>query len=477
MAEVAQLPQPDQASTRSSSSIDSPSNRKPGRRVLLLAFDFPPRRTSGVYRPAALTRYLAHQGWQTTVVTVNAGEGATTDNALLEKLPPGVHVVRTPYLRLKSWERIAANTVRSVGALRSPSDSNHQSMLDRSLRRCAGWAQSLLYFPDDTVGWVPFALEKALALHMRRPFDVIYTTHPPRAAHLVGMLLKLLCGVPWVAEFRDPWIIPEGVQEIPGIPVPARSRNLWLARNMIFRFADALIPVTQGYADELRGFYQVPAQKIRVIPNGFDEGDFQVRGGTAPAFFDPGLVHWSHFGTIYPQFSGQFFPVLARFVHAQPDLKNRLRVHIIGFPDEQAQRYAQDAELREIIQVHRFIPHGDALEAMRASHGLLLFYNHSYISSSSIPGKIYEYLRVGRPILALAYDGGVRALVEAANAGYVVPPDDPDALWKALAGLLQQSREGHSPAPPRPEFVAQFRYDRLARELAEILHCVTEREP
>lgn len=473
MVETAEAQEP-----REASAYRAGSDRSRGsRRVLLIAFSFPPQRTSGVYRPAALTRYLKNYGWQTTVLTVQGADEPATDTTLLDKLPSETRVVRTAFWQIKGWEKVARNarnTVQSVKVLRSEPVSRRQSAIDRAIRILGGWVQSLLYFPDDTVGWVPLALEKALALHLQERFDVIYTTHPPRAAHVIGLLTKLLCGVPWVAEFRDPWIIPEDSQGIPGIPIPARARNQWLARKMIFRCADALIPVTEGYADELRNRYEVADDRIRLVPNGFDEDDFQDTSGAPPAIFEPGYVHWSHFGTIYPGFSGSFFPMLADMVRSNAEIKHRLRIHIIGFPDEQTDYYARESDLRDMIKVHRFLQHRDALEAMRRSHGLLLFYSHEYVSASSVPGKLYEYLRVGRPILAVAYDGGVRTLVEGARAGWVVPPDDPEAMRKALTEMLAHHRNGKGSLPVRQDFVAQFRYDQLAGKLADVLDGVAK---
>ncbi|MGH9602054.1 MAG: glycosyltransferase family 4 protein [Terriglobales bacterium] len=453
------------------------------KKVLLIAYSFPPHRSSGVYRPAAFAKYLLREGWQPTVLTVTGAPGQE-DPSLLRKIPPEVRIVRTHYPKLRSWEDWLISLVASVTARFAPAPpdaassaahSTHHAAA-RPLRRwAAGLIQDHLYFPDESAGWVPVALEKALELHFRERFDVVYTTHPPRAGHVVGMLLRALCRVPWLAEFRDPWTLPPSARPIPEMAVPAPARNRWLLRRMVGT-ADAILTVTPGYAEELVSVWGAPASRVQVINNGFDDEDFSALAANngRPAWMPPDCVHLAHFGTIYPEFHGSFFPALVEAVRESEDVRRRLRVHIIGFPSREVMAYAGREDLREVLQFHKFLSHSDALAAMRSSQCLLLFYGHPYTSQSSIPGKIYEYLRVGRPVFALAYQGGLRELVEQGNAGWVLPPDDIPGIKHLLTELASQKLP--MPPPPAPEFVSQFRYDHLAKKLAATLDKVSRRE-
>ena len=89
------------------------SSRK-AKRVLVVSYDFPPNRTSAVYRMTGLTKYLPDFGWLPTVLTIRAGEG-TQEPKLLEKLPPDVDVVRTRLLRINGWENRIARADRGRG--------------------------------------------------------------------------------------------------------------------------------------------------------------------------------------------------------------------------------------------------------------------------------------------------------------------------------------------------------------------------
>src|SRR5215469_15920677 len=135
------------------------------RRVLVVTYDFPPNRTSAVYRMTGLTRSLPQYGWHPTVVTIQS-KGVVKEPTLLEKLPPEVVIVRTKSLRINAWEDDVASAIHSVGGLRSKTNGTRkQWRFDSVLRSFAAFVRSTVYFPDDTVGWIPYALATAIKLH------------------------------------------------------------------------------------------------------------------------------------------------------------------------------------------------------------------------------------------------------------------------------------------------------------------------
>jgi glycosyltransferase involved in cell wall biosynthesis len=431
------------------------------KRVLVVSFDFPPVRTSAVYRMTGLAKYLPQLGWQPTVLTIRRAQG-DQEPRLLEKLSPQVRVVRTRYLHVSGWEDSTASAVRGLGGLRSAPIDTRQSRFDRYLRFLGKLMRSTLYFPDDTVGWVPFGLAKAIQLHRDQPFDLVYTTNPPRSAAVIGLLLKALCGVHWVSEFMDPWYPPKG---------RLRRKSEDRLQALLVRKADRVVVMVKQHAEELGRLFGVPCERFAVVRNGFFEEDFAFAEIAGKDVLRPGYFHLSHFGTIYPENSGSFFPALAELVRECPELKERLRVNIVGYPSEEAVRYASEGELKDIIQIHGFIQErAEVLQMMRASHCLLLFWGRPDFSRLAVAGKTYDYLRVGRPILAVTHEGGVKELVEEAKAGWVVPPDNAKAIKQALGAVLCNHREDDFSRPSRPEFVAQFRWERQAEHLARVFH-------
>lgn len=427
--------------------------------VLLVAFDFPPRRTSGIYRPAGLTKYLVRLGWRPTVLTVRPRDTELQDPVLLERIPPQVEIVRTRWLNLMAWEDSTATAFRRAGALNPQAKAAPSSKLDRQLRWLAESVRSWFYFPDDTIGWVPFGLAKAIRLAYRHRFDLVYTTSPPRSSLVIGLLLKFLLRTPWVAEFRDPWYPPRRRMRA--------AAERWLLRRIGQR-ADAIVVMTLGHANELSAL-GIPTSKLQVVPNGFDEEDFHAQGAAARnCFLAEGFTNLMHLGTVYPNCSGKFFDALKELVQECPAIAQKVRVNIIGYPDEVVQRYTSDEVLGPVLRMHGFIDHSHSIEIMRSSDCLLLFWANPDFARLAVAGKSYEYLRAGPPIFAITHDGPMKALIEGAGAGWVAHPEDTASIKKILRRVIIEDRGSQPINSARTQFVSQFGYDQLAGRMADI---------
>src|SRR5690349_7654601 len=136
------------------------------KRVLVVAYDFPPRRTSGVYRTTRLTRYLHGLGWIPTVLTVERREADLEDSTLLEGFPSQIEVERVKDLNISGWEETAAQGIRATGGLRSSGKAVRQPLLDQWIRAAGELIRSMFYFPDEFIGWVPAALMRAIQLNL-----------------------------------------------------------------------------------------------------------------------------------------------------------------------------------------------------------------------------------------------------------------------------------------------------------------------
>ena len=351
--------------------------------------------------------------------------------------------------------------IAGVDGIQPVAAVHREGRFDRQLRSLAELLRSTLYFPDETVGWVPFALSSAIVLHQRNPFDAVYATSPPRSAPLIGLLMKLFYGVPFVFELMDPWY-----------PVKGRFRRKsdeWV-QALLLRKADRVVVMVRQHAEELSQFFHVPPEKIAVVRNGFFEEDFASPKTVEQPPLDPRYFHLSHFGTIYPDNYGCFFSALTELLRESPGLRGWLRVNMFGYPCESVQRYAAEGELKDVIQVRGFLEdRAQILQMMRASDCLLLFWGREDFSTLAVAGKTYDYLRVGRPVLALTHEGGVKELVEGAGAGWAVPPENKEGIKQVLKMAIESQRTNGVPRPPRPEFVAQFRWERLTETFAEVL--------
>ncbi len=437
------------------------------KKVLLIAFDFPPRRTSGIYRPTGMCKYLSQFGWEPTVLTVGSRPGELEDPLLLERLPKGVRVFRTPYLNVARWEERTANVVRSAGGLKAEGQSKSTSKFDHWIRKSAAFVRSCVYFPDEFVGWVPFGFYRALRLVMEEHFDLIYTTSPPRPAPVIGLLLKALTGMRWVAEFRDPWYPP---------PRPIRrATERWL-QLMMLRRAEKILVVAKGYAAELRAAYGIDPVKIAVVSNGFDEEDFVSVEADSPPLLSKDFVNLTHLGTVYADCVGNFFDAVEQLMTQYPEMQNKVRINFIGFPDQSILRHASGGAARTLIRIIPFLGHANAIRAMHESDGLLLFYGRASFSRLYVAGKMYEYLRSGRPILAVTRGGETEEMIREGNAGWAVHPEHTEGIKQALVRLLRLGGSDEPVPTPRRDYVDQFCYERLAEKLARVFDSAVSHE-
>lgn len=427
------------------------------KRVLVVSFDFPPRRTSAVYRMTGLSGALPGFGWQPTVLTIGTMFG-TQEPELLDKLPREIHIERTRYICASGWEKRVAGAIRGAGGFQTGPDDVRQSHLDRWLRRGGKILRSAFYFPDEMIGWLPFALARAIRLHREQKFDLIYTTSPPRSTPVIGLLFKRLSGIPWVSEFMDPWY-----------PRESRIRTSaehWLETRLM-NVADRVVVMVPGHAEQLAREFRMDPRKLAVVRNGFFEEDFASLGPVPHRLLEPGRFHLSHLGTVYPGNEGKFFEALKALLQRRPALRNRFRLHLVGAAHESILRHANDPELKDVIEVHGFLPNrSDVLDVMRASDGLLLLWGRPDFSRMAAAGKTYDYLRAGRPILAVTGEGAVKQLVEEAKAGRAVDPGDMVGMQQALLTAIENKDKVLPPQPVRPEYVAQFQWERQAEVLA-----------
>jgi glycosyltransferase involved in cell wall biosynthesis len=437
---------------------------------MVISFDFPPRRTSATYRLGNLTRYLLSPRWQPTVLTIKIRPEDLAEPEQFQKISRDIRIERTAYWRVSKWEAVAHKTVKSAGAFKSPAMEVPPTLFDRALRRLAAFVRSCLYFPDYSVGWVPFGVGRGLRLIRKQRFDVIFTSEPPRAASVVGLFLKLLTGIPWVFEVMDPWYPPDR---------PWRRRfEHWLF-GLMLRRADAVVVMTEGHKQDLHERFVIPESKLHVIPNGFDEEDFHpdhaAMVGTPTEMCSPGYIHFSHFGTVYPRNAGRFFPALAELLAETPELRQRVRIHMVGFPDQSIRRFVQESGLGDVVEFREFITsHAQVLREMYATHCLLLFWGDREFSRLAAAGKTYVYLRTGRPILAVTGPGTIEERVQAAGAGWVVSPDDPSQIKAKLREVIGKLERNEPMPGAKSQDLDRFRWDRLAAQLAEVLDGVVD---
>ena len=423
------------------------------RRILIFAYFFPPLGGAGVQRIVKLAKYLPAEGWDPTIVTARAGDYWMTDGSLAAELGPRVRVVRT-----------AAPTGLALLRRFSPAASGHGKPVRSSvgvIRRLRGVA-SWVFVPDSYLGWLPFACRAGAALLAREPFDWILTTSSPDSAHLIGLRLAAHHGVRWAADFRDPW-----TRRLSFRPPTAwhRRRHERLEAEVLAR-AD-LVTFT---SEETRRDYalRVPARvaaKFAVLTNGYDEEDFTGLDEIAAPRAHLEIVHAGQLNPERP--ARPFLLGLRRFLDVRPEARGRVRARFIGpaYAQDRADIERLDLAREVVIEAPR--PHREIVRAMRAAHVLLLMEHASERGALILPGKIFEYLRAGRPILGLLPRGAAWDLIDRLGAGRTYLPADVEGCASALGAWFDEFAAGGAIESRVPaQALAPFERRALARRWA-----------
>ena len=404
------------------------------RRVLIIAYYFPPLGGIGSLRAAKFASYLPTFGWEPTVIAPRNGAYYRDPTLSFD----AARVIRTASFELSRWGKRLTST---RGGDTTPARVSGPLALVRD------WARTWLYFPDGQVGWYPFALRAAKKAVACARFDAVFSTSFPITAHLVAQRLSQSTRLPWIAEFRDPWA--ERID--PRSPRLHRAHDL---QRRMLASAVAVVAPSPTWADH---FAANGARCVRVIPNGFDPCDL------APPERPHSLVI-THLGTLYPG-KQDLTPVWA----ALADLRrngalSELRLRFIG--DLPAVAYADLAAhgLADVTDATGFVTHGEALRWLNAS-SLLLFAGPARalaMDRGQIAAKVFEYLATGLPILYVG-DGtlDVVAILRTQPGCHLLEADDGVGIRRVIMQARSEERSERK--------LERYTREQLTLQLAQLL--------
>lgn len=412
------------------------------RAVLMVAFHFPPcTGTSGVHRADKFVRYLPLFGWRPLVVTAHPRAYPSLDP----------HASGSP----KDFGDLVLARAFALDVAR------HLSIRGRYPRLAA--------LPDRWVSWWPFAFFAGLRLIRRFRPAAIWSTYPIATAHLVAFALHRCTGLPWAADFRDPM----AEEDYPPDPV------LRFCHERIERLAAAhaslLIFTTASACAYYRERHRLRSRpRTTVIPNGYDDVDFEglpVSGSSPIPLGRP--VRILHSGMLYGQERdpSPLLRALATLSSRGAVDPSRLTILFRGpFDDPRLRNQIAAYNLDDLVSLLPPVPHLEALREAAQADALLLIQGPS--CNRQIPAKVYEYLRLGRPILALTDPAGDTALLLRRTGGATVLALDPALIASRLPEFLSAVRNGLHP-PPIREVVETFNRRAQSALLAASLDTMT----
>lgn len=411
------------------------------KRVLMIAYHFPPLAgSSGIQRTLRFVQHLPAFGWGPAVLTTTVGAYERTSVDLDAEVPSGLVVERA----------FALDAARQLSL--------------------AGRYPGFLARPDRWMTWRWHAVRRGLRMIRNLRPAAIWSTYPIATAHVIGHALARRSGLPWIADFRDPM-----AQE--GYPAdPATWRSFREIEEATIGAAQVSVFTTPGAARMYRERYPSRAAAIHVIENGYDEESFAGLDAETLAHdpLNPGAVTLLHSGIVYPSERDptQLFEAVAALVGSGRISRDALRFRFrAAGHDAMLAELAQKHAITDLVELCPPIPYREALAEMLRADALLVL--QAANCNEQIPAKLYEYLRAGRPIVALTDPrGDTAATLRMAGIDAVAPLDSAPAI----AALLESTAAAVATRRarlPNPDAVAHASRRGRTEALAALLERVT----
>ncbi|MEW6571624.1 MAG: glycosyltransferase family 4 protein, partial [Nitrospirota bacterium] len=359
------------------------------KKVLIIAHSFPPSTSSGARRPFGLVKYLPKFGWEPIVLTPK----------LLGRSLGEMRIIETDYKdvigSLKS--KLGFNPQKGLQeqfGMTISKNYNHKTLKSRIIKLL----KEIITFPDDKKGWYNFALKNACEFLSGEKIDVIISTSPPVITHLIARELKRQYNIPWIADFRDLWS-----QDT--LYIEKSKVRRYLERRLelsTLKNSDAIIAVSESYAEQLKILHSSLKEKTYVVTNGFDPDDFRaLHKGKSDKFVI------THTGSLHGdgRDPSPLFASIQKLMDENKIDPGKFEIRFYG-PDNFPTLLAEKYGLNNVVKTYGSVSHHQCIENQINSTVLLIVERASEENWMTYPVKIFEYLGARRPILAVASEKG-----------------------------------------------------------------------
>ena len=407
------------------------------KKVLIIAYYWPPSGGSGVQRWLKFVKYLPSCGWEPFVFTPENPSFAIQDPSLAVDVPPEAEVIRFPI-----WEPydIFFRLSRLFGARKSAVPTELVSGQTTSVsQRLATWIRANLIIPDPRIYWVRPSVKFLSDFLRANDIKTIVTTGPPHSLHLIGYKLKKADpSIRWLADFRDPWS-EWGLLDSLRVGQLARRRHHTLERRVL-RTADVVTTITPFY---VRRFTALAGRSVSLLTNGYDEDDFKDL-----AVRRAGQFTIRHVGIVNERCDPRpLMQAIDQLMRTNDDFARNVRIDFVGTVHPSFQRFVK--EMPAIEACTSFtpnVPHKTLIELYGQSSLLVLVLTGYKDAEGYMPGKLFEYLATGLPVFGTGPENGDAAeLLRKTNVGRMFDASRQEDIQGFLLERFKEWKDGAEP--------------------------------
>ncbi|MDX2283068.1 MAG: glycosyltransferase [Bacteroidia bacterium] len=433
-------------------------------RVLLITYYWPPSGGAGVQRVLKFAKYLRDFGWEPVVYVPANPSYPVLDPSLEADIPPDLEILRGPIWEPYEWYKRFTGKGKQERVYSGFLTEDRPPSLTE---RLSVWIRGNFFIPDARRFWIGPSVRRLDAWLRQHPVDAILSSGPPHTVHLIARGLKRRTGLPWIADFRDPWTNIDFYPQLGLTPWADRLHRRMEAS--VVREADQLVTVSWVWAEEFRA---LGARNPRVILNGFDDQDFAFD----PPPLEPRFV-CAHIGYLNADRNPpRLWEAFGELYQDHPDLRRDLVLRFVGKADHVTFRQLEAAGLSGCVERIDYVPHSEVLRYTRSAQLLLLLVNNVPNVMGHIPGKTYEYIGSRRPVLAIAPpEADAARVLREARSGRACGFEDKEAMKAEILRRYAQYQAG-TLATEAADTRGFTRRD-ATRQMAEALHALRHSNP
>jgi glycosyltransferase involved in cell wall biosynthesis len=386
-------------------------------KVLIITYYWPPAGGSGVQRWLKFVKYLQAFGIEPVVYTVDNGTYIKEDTTLLAEVPQNIEVLKQPIwepTKLLFWKK---------------NKQQKNGISNVSAGGLLSFIRGNFFIPDPKIFWVKPSVSYLQKYLDKNNIEVIISTGPPHSMHLIAQKLHQQNDVKWLADFRDPWSDLYYNKDFKQRPF-AENKNKKL-EEAVLKSADCILTVSASLQQE----FSKIAKRVEVITNGFDTEVLESKNGSLDAVFSI-----SYIGLLPRQSNPKtLFKVLNRLCQENLAFKNDLQINFIGDISNEVKTEIELNDLVENTNFVGYVSHQKAIAFQEKSQVLLLLIPNINNNKGILTGKLFEYLKAKRPILAIGpEDGDLAAILAETKAGVVINFDAEEKLEFQIMELYRK---------------------------------------
>ncbi|MFI1743890.1 glycosyl transferase family 1 [Thalassobellus sediminis] len=388
------------------------------KKALIITYYWPPAGGPGVQRWLKFVKYLPEFNIQPIVYIPENPNYPIVDDSLLEEVSSDVIIlkqpIKEPYKLAGVFSKKASQTI-SKGII---SEQKKQSVVEKLML----YVRGNYFIPDARKSWVNPSVAFLSEYISKENIETIITTGPPHSLHLIGFQLKARLGVKWIADFRDPWTTI-GYHKQLKLTESSKEKHKALEAQVL-NTANQIVVTSSVTKTE---FQQITNKPIDVITNGYDYE--KVENVTLDSKFSI-----AHIGSLLSKRNPEvLWKVLSELVNEYAEFANDFQLTFVGSVSENVLNSIEKHGLSSYVNNAGYVSHIDSIKYQKKSQLLLLIEIESEDTKCIIPGKLFEYIVSGRPILAMGpKDSDVEKIIKETNTGNYFNYDDYESLKKII---------------------------------------------